>query len=115
MCKKLSSIVLPIGMWQLVCSDFGDYVFLGSHNIIGGILIAWRQGLVSSFDYKILDNSISVCFQLETNSSWWFIGAYGPHRDEDKSPFLEELPYVRNLCSSVDGCRIFQHDCLCGR
>lgn len=54
---------------------------------------------MSSFDSKILDNSISICFQLETNSSWWFTRAYGPHRDEDKSPFLEELPYVRNLCS----------------
>jgi exonuclease III len=59
-------------------SDFGDYVFLPSHNI-RGILIAWRPGLMSSIDSKILDNFVSICyFQLETNSSWWFTGVYGP-------------------------------------
>jgi hypothetical protein len=41
---------------------------------------------------------VSVQFQLMSGQLWWFIGVYGPHQDNLKLAFLQELGVVRNEC-----------------
>jgi exonuclease III len=79
-------------------SEFGDFVFLPSSGTRGGILIAWRRGLISAIDSKIHNHSVLVCFMKENSTAWWFSGVYGPHRVEEKLAFLEELSLVRTSC-----------------
>jgi hypothetical protein len=41
---------------------------------------------------------VSVQFQLLSGQLWWFTGVYGPHQDNLKLTFLQELGVVRNEC-----------------
>jgi endonuclease/exonuclease/phosphatase family metal-dependent hydrolase len=41
---------------------------------------------------------VSVQFQLMSGQLWWFTGVYGPHQDNLKHAFLQELGEVRNEC-----------------
>jgi hypothetical protein len=41
---------------------------------------------------------VSVQFQLMSGQLWWFTGVYGPHQDNLKLAFLQELGVVRNEC-----------------
>jgi hypothetical protein len=73
--------------------DFREFVYLGATGTRGGILVAWRQGVLYS------DHSVSVRFRLHDEPAWWFTGVYGPHQDAEKVGFLEELREIRSFCS----------------
>jgi hypothetical protein len=64
----------------------------------GGILVAWRDRSLSTGVSVIKEFSVSVQFQLMSGQLWWFTGVYGPHQDNLKHAFLQELGEVRNEC-----------------
>ena len=43
-------------------------------------------------------HSVSVLFSGQEDPPWWFTGVYGPHRDDEKVAFLDELREVRSNC-----------------
>ncbi|WVZ78922.1 LOW QUALITY PROTEIN: hypothetical protein U9M48_026563 [Paspalum notatum var. saurae] len=65
----------------------------------GGILVAWRQGIIKSDRYRVHRHSVSIRINIEDEPDWWFTGVYGPHQDADKVGFLEELREVREFCT----------------
>jgi hypothetical protein len=42
--------------------------------------------------------SVSVKLQEKNGSCWWFTGVYGPHQDNLKSSFLQELKEIKDTC-----------------
>ncbi|KAL6615246.1 hypothetical protein ACP70R_037516 [Stipagrostis hirtigluma subsp. patula] len=90
-----------ISDWD-VCSllgrDFQDYVYLAAQGTRGGVLVAWRQGFLTSDQHLVHRHSVSVRFSLDDEPAWWFTGVYGPHQDADKAGFLDELREVREHC-----------------
>jgi hypothetical protein len=63
------------------------------------VLIVWRDGSFVSVDSIVKNFSVSVQFQEESGSCWWFTGVYGPHQDSLKQAFLHELRSVREECA----------------
>ena len=37
-------------------------------------------------------------FSKQVDPPWWLTGVYGPHRDDEKLAFLDELREVRSYC-----------------
>ena len=79
--------------------DFQDFVYLAAQGTRGGILVAWRQGILTSDQYRVHRHSISIRFRIDDEPDWWFTGVYGPHQDADKVSFLNELREVRSNCT----------------
>lgn len=79
--------------------EFQDFVYLGAQGTRGGILVAWKRGLLESDSHRVHRHSVSVRFKLDDEPDWWFTGVYGAHQDSEKVGFLEELREVRNLCA----------------
>ena len=61
--------------------------------------MAWRDGAFSSASGIVRDFSVSIQLQEESGLQWWFTGVYGPHQDNLKQFFLQELRDVRELCA----------------
>ena len=79
--------------------DFQDFVYLAAQGTRGGILVAWRQGILTSDQYRVHRHSISIRFRIDDEPDWWFTGVYGPHQDAEKASFLNELREVRSHCT----------------
>lgn len=80
--------------------EFKEFVYLGAQGTRGGILVAWRHGILSSNQHRVHRHSVSVRFHLNDEPDWWFTGVYGPCQDAKKVGFLEELREVRSFCAS---------------
>ena len=78
--------------------DFQEFVYLAAQGTRGGILVAWRQGVLTSDQHRVLHHSVSVRFKIQDEPDWWFTCVYGPHQDAEKVGFLEELREVRSHC-----------------
>jgi len=78
--------------------DFTKFVFLSAQQTRGGILIAWRDGSFVVSQHRVHRHSVSVLFSNNDDPAWWFTGVYGPHRDDEKLGFIEELREVRANC-----------------
>ena len=79
--------------------DFQDFVYLAAQGTRGGILVAWRQGILTSDQYRVHRHSVSIRFRIDDEPDWWFTGVYGPHQDAEKASFLNELREVRSNCT----------------
>lgn len=64
-----------------------------------GLLVAWRVGSYVLVDSVIKDNFVSVQLQNNSGPLWCFTGVYGPHQDNMKTAFLQELREIRNACA----------------
>ena len=78
--------------------DFTKFVFLSAQQTQGGILIAWRDGSFVVSQHRVHRHSVSVLFSNNDDPAWWFTGVYGPHQDDEKLGFIEELREVRANC-----------------
>ena len=104
---SIKSLVLDT-MPSIVClqetklssiSDFdSNFIFSPAIGTRGGILVAWRDRNLSTGVSVIKEFSVSVQFQLLSGQLWWFTGVYGPHQDNLKLAFLQELGVVKNEC-----------------
>jgi exonuclease III len=77
---------------------FSNFVFSSAQGTRGGVLIAWRDGSFVSVASVVKNFYVSVQFQEESGSCWWFTGVYGLHQDNLKQDFLHELRLVREEC-----------------
>jgi exonuclease III len=94
---KLCSIS-DFDILSILGAGYSNFVYYPAHGTRGGILVAWRDGSYSSSASVIKEYSVSVQFQLMSSHLWWFTGVYGPHQDNLKHYFLQELREVRNDC-----------------
>ena len=78
--------------------DFTNFVFLPAQQTRGGILVAWKEGNFEVSQHRVHRHSVSVLFSNQVDPPWWFTGVYGPHRDDEKLAFLDELREVRSYC-----------------
>ena len=78
--------------------DFTNFVFLPAQQTRGGILVAWKEGSFEVSQHRVHRHSVSVLFSNQVDPPWWFTGVYGPHRDDEKLAFLDELREVRSYC-----------------
>lgn len=85
-------------MLSILGSGFSNFVYSPAQGTRGGVLIAWRDGSFVSVASVVKNFSVSVQFQDESGSSWWFTGVYGPHQDIFKQEFIHELRTVRDEC-----------------
>jgi exonuclease III len=94
---KLSSIS-DFDIITILGSAYSNFIFSPCIGTRGGILVAWRDINLSTGVSVIKEFSVSVQFQLLSGQLLWFIGVYGPHQDNLKLAFLQELGVVRNEC-----------------
>ena len=80
--------------------EFINFVFLPAQQTRGGLLIAWREGSLEVSYHHVHRHSVSVLLSNKEDPAWWFTGVYGPHRDNEKIVFLDELGEVRAACPS---------------
>jgi exonuclease III len=94
---KLSSIS-DFDIITILGSTYSNFIFSPAIGTRVGILVAWRDRNLSTGVSVIKEFSVSVQFQLLSGQLWWFTGVYGPHQDNLKLAFLQELGVVRNEC-----------------
>jgi exonuclease III len=94
---KLCSIS-DFDILSILGAGFSNFVYSSAQGTRGGVLIAWRDGSFVSVDSVVKNFFVSVQFQ-ESGSCWWFTGVYGPHQDNLKQAFLQELRMVREECA----------------
>jgi exonuclease III len=82
---------------ELLGSGF-SYVFLPSVKTRGGIRIAWRSASWCGSQSRRGDHALTIRLTSASRSSlqWWLSVVYGPHRDQDKRAFLNELQGLRS-------------------
>lgn len=76
-------------------SKLDGHLELPAQGTQGGVLVAWRSSSCQAITTRRDMYSISVLFQTDTDSQWWFTGVYGPQPDAQKLEFMEELRDVR--------------------
>jgi exonuclease III len=77
---------------SMLGSDFdNNSIFLPSVGASGGVLIAWRAALGMVGASRLDAYCASVQFCPENGEAWWLTCVYGPHGNEDKLSFLQEL------------------------
>jgi exonuclease III len=94
---KLSNIS-SFDLLSVLGPGYSNYVFNLADGTRGGILIAWKDGVLVSSDSLVKDFSVSVLLQDSVGNHWWFSGVYGTHQDGLKSFFIDELREVRSAC-----------------
>ena len=94
---KLSNIT-ECDVTTFLGRDFTNFVFLPAQQTRGGILVAWKEGSFEVSQHRVHCHSVSVLFSNQVDPPWWFTGVYGPHRDDEKLAFLDELREVRSYC-----------------
>jgi hypothetical protein len=73
-----------------------SYSFLHADGTRGGILVAWQTTAWPMSQVHMSTHSLSLKMkQLVVDLSWWISVVYGPHGDQEKLQFLEELRVVR--------------------
>lgn len=75
-------------------SDFDEYVYLPLDGTHGGILLAWKRGVVTIFDPMFTTNVLTAKVVAPDSPAWWISVVYGPQDDDDKVAFLQELQDV---------------------
>lgn len=60
--------------------------------------MAWRDGVFTSSNPLVKEYSVSIQLQENSGPQWWFTGVYGPHQDNLKQDFLQELREIRVGC-----------------
>jgi len=93
------AVVTERDVISMLGREFQDFVYLAAQGTRGGILVAWRQGILTSDQHRVHRHSISIRFRIDDEPDWWFTGVYGPHQDADKVSFLNELREVRSNCT----------------
>lgn len=83
---------------HLLGSDFDNFVFSPSVGANGGILMAWKNNIISHSS-RVNDHCVSVNFCLEDGSSWWLSCVYAPQGNQEKNHFLQDLRTIRTHCS----------------
>jgi exonuclease III len=84
---------------SLLGNDFDDSLVLPAAGSCGGILLAWKSSVCRVAQTRIDDFSVIAQFQQEGRSAWWFTGVYGPHSDDLKLQFFQELQMVCSACN----------------
>jgi exonuclease III len=96
---KLCSIS-AFDILSILGAGYNNFVYTPAHGTRGGILVACRDGVYSSIGSLVRDFSVSVKLQEESGAQWWwFTGVYGPHQDNLKQSFLQELREIRETCT----------------
>jgi exonuclease III len=93
---KLCSIS-DFNILSILGSRFSNFVYspaVGTR----GVLLSWRDGTFSSVASIIKQFSVSVKFHEGNGDCRWFTGVYGPHQDNLKLSFLQELREIRDEC-----------------
>jgi hypothetical protein len=78
---------------------YHSFVYLPAQETRGGILVAWRNDVLTAGCHRVHRHSIPIKFQTDGELAWWFTGVYGSHLDAEKPTFLDELREVRSHCS----------------
>ena len=60
--------------------------------------MAWKEGSFEVSQHRVHRHSVFVLFSNQVDLPWWFTSVYGPHRDDEKLAFLDELREVRSCC-----------------
>uniref|UniRef100_A0A453SB23 Endonuclease/exonuclease/phosphatase domain-containing protein n=3 Tax=Aegilops tauschii subsp. strangulata TaxID=200361 RepID=A0A453SB23_AEGTS len=90
----LSTVLETLG------SDFDDYAYLPAIGTRGGILLAWKRGLVMISNPSLTTNTLSALVTPPHGANpWWLTIVYGPQHDNDKIAFLQEIRDVRANCA----------------
>ena len=82
---------------SLWCSQFVDWLFVGSIGASGVILLMWDKRFMEKVDDVVGDYSVSGRFKiLSSGFEWAFTGVYGPTSNADKRLMGEELAGVNS-------------------
>ncbi|XP_073363088.1 uncharacterized protein [Aegilops tauschii subsp. strangulata] len=96
---KISALSSPL-VRETLGAQFADYFFLPATDTRGGILLAWKNDIVSLSHPTIADHFINALVSPRDGSPhWWVTGVYGPQQDQDKTIFLSDLHDMRSCCA----------------
>lgn len=85
----------PHVMYCLLGSNF-DYHYLPASNTRGGIILAWCTDTWSVTNAHNTQYTITAHVKNQvTNLGWCIMTVYGPHTEQQKMEFLEELGHIR--------------------
>jgi hypothetical protein len=92
---KLAVVSLSIVM-ETLGADFDAYFCLPADATRGGIIVAWKSGMVQLDSAHIDTNSVTARVNPSGGAPWWLSCVYGPQEDAYKVAFLSELRDVRS-------------------
>jgi hypothetical protein len=72
-------------------TEFDEFTFLPVAGTHGGILMAWKSNVCKVIATMANAFSVSVQFEQQEGSPWWFTSVYGPQSDELKIQFLQKM------------------------
>ena len=105
---------LDLRMVRSLCSNrYVDWVGLDAVNTAGGILIMWDKRVVEKLDAVVGRFSVSCYWRgLVDGFDWACFGVYGPHSDDSRFQFWEELSDIRQRWA-VPWCVVGDFNIVC--
>ena len=93
---KLAAITPGLAA-EIAGASLQGTAFKRADEIRGGILVCWDQSLMQMDNVLTLNRSITMCVNpLDGVHPWSLTVVYGPHTDQEKQAFIEEIKQIHD-------------------